>query len=199
MADTPVLQIFIASTRPGRAGEPVALWLEQHARAHGGFEVELVDLAEVGLPFLDEPQHPFMRRYAHQHTRDWSARVDRADAFVFVTPEYNYGFSAPLKNAIDFLFHEWQYKPVGFVSYGGVSAGTRGVQMLKQILDGVKMTPVFESVFIPFVSELIAPDRTLTANAIMDKAAVGMLDELQRVESALRPLREGVRGAVAAG
>src|SRR5829696_7628991 len=138
----PVLQIFIASTRPGRAGEPVARWIEPLAQEHDGFEVELVDLAEVALPFLDEPNHPFMRQYTQQHTRDWSARVGRADAFVFVTPEYNFGIPAPLKNALDFLFFEWQYKPVGVVSYGGVSAGTRAVQMLKQSLDSLRLTPV---------------------------------------------------------
>ena len=194
----PVLQILIASTRPGRAGEPVARWVEQIARAHDGFDVELVDLAEVALPFVDEPNHPFMRQYTQQHTRDWSARVARADAFVFVAPEYNYGVSAVLKNALDFLFFEWQYKPVGVVSYGGVSAGTRGVQALKGSLDGLKLSLVFDNVYIPFVQELIA-DGTLNANEIMDDAAGRMLNELQRMEQALRPLRDGVRDWVAAG
>ncbi len=194
----PVLQILIASTRPGRAGEPVARWVEQIARAHDGFEVELVDLAEVALPFVDEPNHPFMRQYTQQHTRDWSARVARSDAFVFVAPEYNYGVSAVLKNALDFLFFEWQYKPVGVVSYGGVSAGTRGVQALKGSLDGLKLSLVFDNVYIPFVQELIA-DGTLNANEIMDDAAGRMLNELQRMEQALRPLRDGVRDWVAAG
>src|SRR5581483_12264670 len=126
----PALQIFIASTRPGRVGLPVAEWFRGHADAHGGFAIDLVDLATLQLPFLDEPNHPRLRRYTKQHTMDWSARVDAADAFVFVMPEYNYGFNAPLKNAIDYLHHEWQYKPVGFVSYGGVAAGTRAVQMI---------------------------------------------------------------------
>src|SRR5689334_4480755 len=117
------LQIVIASTRPGRVGAPVARWFHRRAEEHGGFDVELVDLAEVNLPLLDEPHHPRLRRYVHQHTQAWSARVEAADAFVFVTPEYNYGMPASLKNALDYLNQEWHYKPVGFVSYGGVSAG----------------------------------------------------------------------------
>jgi NAD(P)H-dependent FMN reductase len=194
----PVLHIVTASTRPGRVGEPVTRWIEPIARAHGGFVVEVVDLAEVALPFLDEPVHPFMRQYTHQHTRDWSAKVDAADAFVFVVPEYNHGIGAALKNALDYLFFEWQYKPVGVVSYGGVSGGTRGVQALVGSLWGLKLSLVLENVFIPFVQELIV-DGELKANEIMDGAAGRMLNELQRMEGALRPLRNGVRDYVAAG
>ena len=82
---------------------------------------------------MDEPKHPRLREYEHQHTKDWSARVEAADAFVFVHPEYNYGITAPLKNALDYLSQEWNYKPLGLVSYGGVSAGTRAAQMIKQV------------------------------------------------------------------
>ena len=92
----PVLQIVIASTRPGRVGLPVAQWFEQAAVAHGGFEVEVIDLAEINLPFLDEPNHPRLRQYVHQHTKDWSAVIERGDAYVFVMPEYNFGFNAVL-------------------------------------------------------------------------------------------------------
>jgi len=101
--------IIIASTRPGRVGLPVAQWFEQCAITHGGFAV---DLAALNLPFMDEPNHPRPRQYTRQYTKDWSARVAAADAFVFVMPEYNYGFNAPLKNAINYLQHEWAYKPV---------------------------------------------------------------------------------------
>ena len=102
----PNLLIIIASTRPGRAGLPVARWFEPIARAHGAFDVAVADLAEWNLPFLDEPNHPKLRRYTKEHTRRWSAEVDAADAFVFVMPEYNHGFNAPLKNAIDFIHQE---------------------------------------------------------------------------------------------
>lgn len=188
-----LLQIVIASTRPGRVGLPVGQWVHQAARRHGGFEVDLVDLAEVNLPFFNEPHHPRLRQYVHPHTRAWSERVDRADAFVLVMPEYNYGFNAPLKNALDYLHHEWQYKPVGFVSYGGVSAGTRAVQMLKQVVTTLKMTPLPEAVSIPFVQQFIGPDGQFHPNAVVDEALTAMLDELVRWEEALRPLREAVR------
>ncbi|MEV7808506.1 NAD(P)H-dependent oxidoreductase [Microbispora sp. NPDC088329] len=185
----PVLQIVIASTRPGRVGLPVAEWFRERAAAQDAFEVELVDLAEVNLPFLDEPNHPRLRQYVHQHTKEWSATVERADAFVFVTPEYNYGFNAVLKNAIDYLHHEWQYKPVGFVSYGGVSAGTRAVQMLKQVVTTLKMVPVFDAVSIPFVAQLLDEEGRLRSNDVMNTAADAMVTELARLATALRHLR----------
>ncbi|MET8144932.1 NAD(P)H-dependent oxidoreductase [Sphaerisporangium sp. NPDC005288] len=187
------LQILVASTRPNRAGIPVARWIEQEARAQGAFdEVEVVDLAELGLPFMDEPHHPRLRNYLNQHTLDWSAKVDGADAFVFVMPEYNYGYSAPLKNAIDYLFHEWAYKPVGIVSYGGVSGGLRAAQMIKQVVTTLKMTPVVEAVAIPFVQQFVGEDGSLSPNDLMVSSAKAMFDELRRVSDALRPLRESL-------
>lgn len=186
----PKLIVIIASTRPGRVGEPVAEWFVGRARSHGGFEIEVADLAEVALPFLDEPNHPRLREYVHQHTIEWSRRIDAGDAFVFVTPEYNHGLNAPLKNAIDYLHDEWAYKPVGFVSYGGVAAGTRAMQMLKPIVSVLKMTPLAEAVNIPFVRQFLDEEDRLQPNEVMDEAASVMLDELLRIEAALRPLRE---------
>ncbi|MFG3577586.1 NADPH-dependent FMN reductase [Micromonospora chersina] len=187
------LQIIIASTRPGRLGLPVAEWIHAAAVKHGGFDqVELVDLAEWNLPFMDEPNHPRLRRYEHQHTRDWSATIDRADAFLIVMPEYNYGYTAPLKNAIDYLAHEWAYKPVGLVSYGGVSAGTRAAQMIKQVLTTLKMTPIPEAVHIPFVAQFI-DDGALRPNDTMESSAEAMLDELVHWTAALAPLRDRAR------
>ncbi len=98
---------------------------------------------------MDEPNHPAQRKYTKEQPRRWSARVDSADAFVFVMSEYDYGFSAPLKNAIDYLHHEWGYKPVGFVSYGGISGGTRAVQMIKQVVTTVRMMPLPEAYLFP--------------------------------------------------
>jgi NAD(P)H-dependent FMN reductase len=184
----PTLRIVIASTRPGRVGLPVAEWFTGVAEAHRGFDVEVTDLLELGLPFMDEPKHPRFGDYQHQHTRDWSAAVAASDAFAFVHPEYNYGYTAPLKNAIDYLHAEWQHKPVGFVSYGGVAAGTRAVQQLKQVVTALKLLPVTEAVNIPFVAQFLE-DGAIVANDVMEQAAVGMLDELVRVEAALRPLR----------
>jgi NAD(P)H-dependent FMN reductase len=185
----PKLQVIIASTRPGRVGVPVTDWFVERARAHAGFDIEVVDLAELALPFMDEPNHPRLRQYTHQHTRDWSAKVDSADAFVFVTPEYNHGFTAPLKNAIDYLNQEWHYKPVGFVTYGGVSAGARAHNMLKQVVVPLKMVPVAEAVTIPFVTQFLNENGRIQANQVMDTAAAAMLDELRRWVAALAPLR----------
>lgn len=185
----PRLQIVIASTRPGRVGLPIGRWIFQRAQDHGGFELDLVDLAELALPFMDEPNHPRLGQYVHQHTRDWSARVAAADAFVFVTPEYNHGFNAPLKNAIDFLHNEWRYKPVGFVSYGGVSAGARAQSMLKQVVTPLRMVPAVEAVTIPFVAQFLDENKQVKANEVMVTAAKAMFDELLRLEAALRPLR----------
>jgi NAD(P)H-dependent FMN reductase len=189
----PKLSVVIASTRPGRAGLSIAEWFGARARAHQAFDVDLIDLADVDLPFMDEPNHPRLRRYEHDHTKAWSARVDAADAFVFVTPEYNYGFTAPLKNAIDYLHAEWQHKPVGFVSYGGVAAGTRAVQMLKQVVTTLKMLPLVEAVNIPFHPQFIDEDGIVHANQLMDNAAADMLDAMVVVEAALRPQRAAVR------
>lgn len=184
----PTLRIVIASTRPGRVGLPVAEWFVAVAEAHRGFDVEVTDLLELGLPFMDEPKHPRFGDYQHQHTRDWSATVAASDAFVFVHPEYNYGYTAPLKNAIDYLHAEWQHKPVGFVSYGGVAAGTRALQQLKQVVTAVKLLPITEAVNIPFVSQFLE-NGVIVANDVMEQAAVAMLDELVRVEATLRSLR----------
>jgi NAD(P)H-dependent FMN reductase len=185
---TPKLTVIIASTRPGRVGLPVAHWFEALAVAHGGFQVELVDLAAVDLPLMDEPDHPRLRRYAHPHTKRWSATVDAADAFVFVMPEYNFGFNAALKNALDFLHHEWRYKPVGLVSYGGVAGGTRAAQMIKQVVTTLRMVPVHDSVPIPFVHDRI-DGNGFEADEELNQAAERMLAELARMEGALRPLR----------
>lgn len=184
-----MLQIIVGSTRPGRVGLPVASWIRDRAESEGSFAIDFVDLAELGLPFVDEPHHPRHRRYQNQHTRDWSARVEGASAFVLVTPEYNHGFSAPLKNAIDFLHAEWAYKPVGFVSYGGTAAGTRAVQMLKQVAISVRMVPVADLVMIPSVSRLVE-DGLFRPSEAIEGAATKMLAELARVQAALLPLRD---------
>jgi NAD(P)H-dependent FMN reductase len=184
------LEIILGSVRPGRIGLPIAQWVEQEARTHGGFsEVELVDLADVNLPFMDEPHHPRLRKYVHEHTLRWSAKVDEADAFVMVTPEYNYGFSAVLKNALDYLNEEWQYKAVGFVSYGGVSAGTRAVQMTKQVISTLRMVPVLDAVSLPWAMDMIKDGRFIP-NDIATGAAKTMWDELVKVDSQMQGLRK---------
>ncbi|WP_433041833.1 NADPH-dependent FMN reductase [Dactylosporangium sp. CS-033363] len=185
----PVLQIIAASTRDGRKGIAVARWIERFAEAHGGFEVEFVDLAQVNLPMFDEPSHPRLGQYKHQHTKDWSATVARADAFLFVTPEYNYSFPASLKNALDHLSAEWNNKAVGLVSYGGVSAGLRATTALRPVLAALRLFPAAEAVSIPMFMQSINEDGEFVAPAPAEAGAKAMLDELVRLTGALTTLR----------
>lgn len=188
------LIVIVGSTRPGRAGLPISEWFVDQAERHDGVTVTVADLAELKLPLFDEPNHPRLRQYLNRHTKQWSALVDAADAVVIVTPEYNHSYPAPLKNALDYLHQEWAYKPVGFVSYGGVSAGTRAVTALKPVVTALRMVPVVENVNIPFHPQFIN-DGVVEANETMAQAADAMVDELVRIEGALRPLRESERRA----
>jgi NAD(P)H-dependent FMN reductase len=185
----PTLQIITVSTRPSRKGPAVAAWFSSIARAHGAFEVEDVDLAEVNLPVFDEPEHPRLGKYQHEHTRRWSGIISRGDAFVFVTPEYNFGAPPSLVNALDFLFKEWAYKPAAFVSYGGVSGGLRAVQMTKQMLTALNVMPIVPAVTLPMFASRIDASGVFTSEESLDKSARTMLTELARWEAALRTLR----------
>jgi len=182
------LLVIVGSTRPGRIGRPIADWFAARATEHGGFEVELADLAEIALPLLDEAAHPATGQYAHQHTKDWSARVATADAYVFVMPEYNHSYNAALKNAIDFLNREWAYKPVGFLSYGGVSGGLRAVQALKPVVAALRMTPAVDAVTVPMVKTMMQGESFVPSD-LVTASAKGMLDELAKLARALGPLR----------
>lgn len=183
------LSVIIASTRPGRKGPAVGNWIYQLAKEDPAFESTLLDLAEINLPFLDEPHHPAMRQYQQAHTKKWSATIDAADAFIFVTPEYNFGFPAPLKNALDFLYHEWVMKPVAFVSYGGIAGGTRSVQMLKQVVTALEMMPMKESVNIPFFTKHINEDENFIPGETINKSAGAMLAQLLKWTEALKEMR----------
>jgi NAD(P)H-dependent FMN reductase len=182
------LATIAVSTRPGRVGIHIARWMHGVAEAHGAFDSRLVDLAEVGLPIYDEPKHPRLREYVHEHTRRWSEIVDAADAYVFVSPEYNHSPSPAFLNALDFVLHEWGYKPAAFVSYGGVSGGLRAVQAIKPTLAMLRVVPLVEGVVIPFVAKQVK-DGTFTPNEIQEKAAPAMLDALARWSDALKVLR----------
>ena len=185
----PVLQIIIGSTRPGRVGPAVADWIIERARARGDFEVVVTDLAELNLPMFDEPNHPRLHQYVHQHTKDWSAIVEASDAFIFVIPEYNYGFNAATKNAIDYLNSEWLNKPAGIVSYGargGRHPGRADAQAGPVRAQGRAGHRLGEH---PVHPEKLDEDGRLKPNEIMEQAAAAMLDELARWAQALRPLR----------
>jgi NAD(P)H-dependent FMN reductase len=127
--------IILGSTRPGRNGEAVAKWVYEIAQKRTDAEFELVDIKDFNLPLLDEPVPPSMGQYSKPHTKAWAAKIGSFDGYVFVTPEYNHGISGALKNAIDFLFGEWNNKAAGFVSYGG-AGGARAVEQLRLVLAG---------------------------------------------------------------
>lgn len=186
--------VVVCSTRPGALGPAVGTWLTGTIAARAAeLGVELIPLAlgELDLPFLDEEEHPSSGVYRHEHTRRWSAMVDAADGFIVVTPEYNYGMPATLKNALDYLGREWAWKPIGFVSYGNTSAGTRSVQHAKQVVTTLRLVPLGNTVALRIQDALqhgvVRPTPAVTA------AAVNVLDELVRLAHALRPMRERER------
>ncbi len=182
------LMIIVGSVRPGRVGLPIANWVKERAEANGGFEVDFVDLAELALPFMDEPNHPMLQKYTKPHTIAWAARVEAADAVLLVTPEYNHSYSPALKNAIDFLNREWWRKPVAFVSYGGVSGGTRGVVALDQVIAPLGMLKVGANVELPFGGRQVVDGVFVPGEkeaAILEKE----LTELLTLSEVLKPSR----------
>jgi NAD(P)H-dependent FMN reductase len=183
------LEIIITSTRPGRAGLPIGKWFEEFAKKDARFNVSVADLAEINLPFMDEPNHPRFQQYIQDHTKAWSARIARADVFVIILPEYNFSLPPALVNAVDYLLNEWKYKAAGFVSYGGVSGGTRSAQMAKQLLTAVSIMPIYEAVTLAFFNQYMKED-IFTPNEITEKAATAMLNELFKWGEALKPLRQ---------
>ena len=183
------LNVITVSTRPGRVGPSVAKWAHERAKAHGGFEVEAVDIADFDLPIFDEPKHPRLKDYQHAHTRAWSESVASSDAFVFVSPEYNYFAPPTFVNAVDFLFHEWAYKAAGLVTYGGPLAGGRAAQMEKLMLTSVKVMTIPEGVSIPVVASHIGEDGVFKAPDFADRGMNAMLDELVKWAGALKTLR----------
>jgi NAD(P)H-dependent FMN reductase len=184
----PVLLVIIASTRPGRLGLPIANWAISEIEKRGEFEVDVADLALMNLPMLDEPQQAYHRNYTKPHSIAWSKRVDAADAILVVTPEYNHSMPGSLKNAFDFLFHEWSYKPIAFVSYGGMSGGMRSVQMAKQVVTTLKMVPLTEAVNIHMIPKYIHDGQFVPKEA-HENALKKVLGELTRWAAALRAMR----------
>jgi NAD(P)H-dependent FMN reductase len=189
----PVLQVIVGSTRPGRKGLAVGRWVQRLAEEHGGFDVELVDLAEVALPVFDEPEHPRLQRYTHQHTKDWSAVIGRADAFVFVTPEYNHSTSGVLKNAIDYLYAEWNNKAMGVVSYG-VTGGTRAAEHLRLIAGELQLADVRTNVALSLITDF-KDFSELAPVAHQADALRTLLDQVIAWSQALAPLRVATAAA----
>jgi NAD(P)H-dependent FMN reductase len=184
------LNVIIGSTRPGRAGPVIAKWVADHAKTHGKFEVELVDLADFHLPLLDEPSHPRLQQYQHEHTKRWSASVASADAYLFITPEYDYFPNAALINALQALSREWAFKAAGVVSYGGISGGLRSAQELRQLIGNLEMMAIPQTVPVPFFSKFINDEQIFTPNEPMIEGLNGALDQLAKWATALKAGRQ---------
>ena len=183
------LKIISSTVRPGRKGPIVASWIEKIAKANADFEVELIDLGELNLPLMDEPNHPALQKYTKEHTIAWSKTIGEADAFIFVTAEYNGNFPAPLHNALEYLVKEWAFKAAGIVSYGGASAGMRAANNLKGYIPMFKLVPIPEMVNFPFFTKNINDAEALEANEISLKAADNMLKEILTWTKTLESLR----------
>lgn len=183
------LNVIIASTRPGRVGDRVGAWFAATARGTTDFDVHVVDLAQVGLPMLDEPVSAMdATEYRNGHTRRWSAVTAAADAFVIVTPEYNRGYPASIKNALDYLYTEWRHKPVAFVSYGMTSGGLRAAAQLTEVVVGLGMVPVSPGVVV-HLRETVDTDGVFMPTARIVNAAADTLTELWRLTGALSTMR----------
>lgn len=183
------LAVIVASTREGRLGDRVAGWFADLARQHPEFSVDVVDLAEVGLPAVQSGAHPKSGRYSPA-VQAFAERIGAADAFVVVTPEYNHGYPASLKTALDAVYAEWVAKPAGFVSYGGVSGGIRAVEQLRQVLGELHVVAIRDGVALPMAARMFDEDGELIDDGTVSTAAKLMLDRLEWWTAALRTARE---------
>lgn len=182
------IAIITGSTRPGRNNEAVARWVFDLAKnQRKDVEFELVDIADYNLPLLDEPVPPSLGKYSHEHTKVWAAKVASFDGFVFVTPEYNHGPSGALKNAIDYLFAEWNNKAAGFVSYGS-AGGARAVEHLRLILAELMVATVRKQVMLSLITDF-ENFSTFKPDARHESEVRDMLEQVIEWSGALRSLR----------
>lgn len=189
------IAIIIGSTRPGRNAEAVARWVNDIAQQRTDAEFELVDIADFALPILDEPVPPSMGQYSQPHTLAWSDKIASFDGYVFVTPEYNHSTSGALKNAIDFLYAEWNNKAAGFVSYGG-AGGTRAVEHLRLVMGELQVADVRAQVAFVLATDfenysVFKPGDHHGPNV------TAMLDQVVAWSAALAPLRAASPAAAA--
>ena len=182
------LAIIIGSTRPGRVGAAVARWVHDLAQKRRDAEFELVDIQDFDLPLLDEPVPPSQGRYSKPHTKAWAAKIASFDGYVFVTPEYNHGCSAALKNAIDFVYAEWNDKAAGFVGYGS-AGGVRAVEHLRLVMAEVQVATVRNQVALSLFTDF-ENFTTFEPAARHEQSLAQMLDQLVAWGGAMQALRE---------
>jgi NAD(P)H-dependent FMN reductase len=182
------LAIIIGSTRPGRKADTVGRWVHEIAKKRNNAEVELVDIQDFNLPLLDEPVPPSMGQYSQPHTKAWAAKIDSFDAFVFVTPEYNHGTSAALKNAIDFLYKEWNNKAAGFVGYGS-AGGVRAVEHLRLVMGELMVADVRGQVMLSLHTDF-ENFSTFKPAPHQEKSVETMLEQVVTWGTALQNVRK---------
>lgn len=180
--------IIVGSTRPGRKGEVVARWVYEIAQRRGDAEYEVVDIQDFNLPLLDEPIPPSLGQYSKPHTKAWAAKVASFDAYVFVTAEYNHGIPGALKNAIDFVYAEWNNKAAGFVSYGSAS-GVRAVEQLRLVMGELQVADVRAQVMLSLFTDF-ENFTVFKPAAFQEKSVHAMLDQLVAWGGALKTLRK---------
>lgn len=190
------IKIIIGSTRPNRFGHQPALWLMDLSKEHPEHTYELIDLAEVNLPFLDEPQPPSAGNYVQEHTKAWSKTIDEADGFIMVTGEYNFGVMPSLKNAIDFLAKEWAHKPVAFVSYGASAGGARAVEHLKDSAGWLEMYDIKAGVIIPHYWTQLDKEGKFQPTEQQTQAAHRVLDDIGFWADKFTPIRKEIQARV---
>ncbi|KUG51289.1 NADPH-dependent FMN reductase [Kocuria rosea subsp. polaris] len=181
------IAVIAGSTRPNRNARTVADWVHEHAQDRTDAQFDLVDIADQHLPLLDEPMPPATGQYSKEHTRAWAEKIASYDGFVFVTPEYNHSVPAALKNAVDYLYAEWNNKSIGFVSYGS-AGGTRAVEAWRLIAAELQMADVRAQVFLPFGSEF-DDDFAFTPTEEAAGALQTVFDQVVAWAEALAPLR----------
>lgn len=180
--------IIVGSTRPGRRSAAVSKWVSDIAKNRKDAEFEIVDIEDFKLPLLDEPVPSSLGQYSKAHTKAWSAKINSFDAYIFVTPEYNHGPSGALKNAIDFLFREWNNKAAGFVGYGG-SGGTRAVEQLRQVMGELMVADVRAQVALSLSMDF-ENYTTFKPHERHEKAVHAMLEQVIAWGGALKAMRE---------
>jgi NAD(P)H-dependent FMN reductase len=173
------IKVIVGSVRPNRFGPKAAQWIMDLSAKHPEATFELVDLAEIKLPFLDEPQPPAAEEtYVQEHTQAWAKVIGEADGFIFITPEYNHGVAPSLKNAIDFLGKEWYYKPVAFVSYGADAGGARSVEHLRGTAGWLRMYDLHDTVLLPKYWTQLGEDGAFTPTEEQTASADRMLGNI---------------------
>src|SRR3989338_10850147 len=184
------IQIILGSTREGRHGKKVADWIADLAKKRTDFELEFIDLKDWSINFINDKNPPGMGVYTDSLVQKWAKKIDEADGYIIVTQEYNHGYPAVLKNALDVIYKEWNNKAIAFVSYGGFVGGSRSVEQLRQVAIELQMAPIREAIFIPFIWQAFNEDGNLKNEEDYNKRVESMFNQLVWWKNALKKARD---------